>query len=832
MKNLLDLFNAFSGYGNRTAMIYRTGVRRISVTYAGLHQFALKMNSWLFRQGIREGDRVLIWGPNSPWWGVAFWGIMVRGAVAVPVDFMSERERTESIASVTGAKLLIKSRYKSEGVVGLPMVNMEDLEFILGEVEPLMSSSSPLPGDMAQLIFTSGTTGNPKGVILTHGNLIANLSQVNRHIPVVTGEFKFLSLLPLSHMFEQMGGFFTPLLHGSSIVYLRTLKPSAIMEALAEENIYAIIVVPRLLQLLKGSIERDVEAKGMGPLFVKLLAATEVLPEPLKRVLLFPVRRRFGGNFSFFVSGGAPLHPDLFRFWKGIAFPVIEGYGLTECSPVLAANTANTQVEGSVGAPLPGVEIRIRDGEIQARGENVFPGYYMNEEATRDAFTDDIWFKTGDMGEIGDSGLLRVKGRSKELIVTGAGVNVYPDEIEEKLNRTIGVREACVIGLDRGAGEEVHAALLLDGSGRRAEEIISEVNARLDPLERITGFSIWPDAEFPKTTTLKIRKYQVKERLMGEAIGERGTDTADRLIAMISRLTGTPVGEIGEGSLLVGELGLTSLGRLELVNSLEQEFRLDLEDSQIDRDTTLGDLRKIINRREVLRERDHNRFWTNSIPVRWIRIGFDLALNYPLFRFFVRLETEGLEHLREVDTPLFFAANHTSYLDQPAVMFALPWWLRYRTATAAWAEFFFRNWENLAQRLWKRFCYEYGTFALNLFPLPHEGGILRALKFMGRLADRDVNILLFPEGERSRNGEILPFRKGLGIMVKELGLPVVPVHISGLEYVFPRGAGWPKKGRVTVAFGKPIRFTLETADEITSRVEKEVRRLVIEGYRR
>jgi long-chain acyl-CoA synthetase len=829
MKNLLDLLNTFSGHGERTAMVYRTGVRRIPLTYAGLHRLALRMNSWLSVRGIREGDRVLIWGPNSPWWGVAFWGIIARGAVAVPVDFMSGRDRAEFIASVTGAKLIVRSRYKLEGVTGLEAVDMEDLEFILGEVEPLASLSSPSPGDMAQIIFTSGTTGNPKGVVLTHGNLTANLWQVNSHIPVVTGEFNFLSLLPLSHMFEQMGGFFTPLLHGASIVYIRTLKPSAIMEALAEEEIYAVIVVPRLLQLLKGAIELEVESRGMGQIFTKLLAATEGLPASFRGVLFFPVRRRFGGNFSFFVSGGAPLNPELFRFWKGIGFPVVEGYGLTECSPVLAANTERKQVEGSVGTPLPGVGIRIRDGEIQARGDNIFPCYYINEEATRDAFTSDGWFRTGDLGEIDSSGLLRVKGRSKELIVTGAGINVYPDGIEEELNRSAGIREACVIGLDRGVGEEVHAVLLLDGSGIKPEEIIGVVNARLDPLARITGFSLWPDTEFPKTATMKIMKYQVKERIRRGEGGERETAVADRLIAIISRVTGTPAAEIGEESLLTGEVGLTSIGRLELVNSLEEEFRLDMDDSQIDRDTTVGELRRIVGRREMLKESGHYRFWTNSSPVRWTRMGFDLILHYPLFRAFVRLETAGLDHLREADSPLFFAANHTSYLDQPTVMFALPRRLRYRTATAAWAEFFFRNWENIAQWIWKRLCYEYGSFALNLFPLPQEGGVSGVLRFMGRLADDGSSILLFPEGRRSPNGKMLPFRKGLGIMVKELGLPVVPVYISGLEHVLPPRACWPKKGRVTVTFGKPIRFTLETPDEITARVEEEVRRLDREG---
>ena len=825
MNSLLDLLARFAGHGAKTAMVYRTGVRRLTYSYADLHGFALRMNAWLAAHGVKRGERVLIWGPNSPWWGVAFWGIVARGAVAVPVDFMSGRDRAESIAALTGASLVIQSRYKPDGVTGFPVLLMEDIEFLLGDQEPLAASKSPVPDDIAQLIYTSGTTGNPKGVILTHVNLLANLRQVNSHIPVVTPEFNFLSLLPLSHMFEQMGGFFTPLYHGSSIVYIRTLKPSAIMEALAEEDIYAVVVVPRLLQLLRGAIEREIEAKGAGPAFRWLLEHGSALPARIREGLFIPVRGKFGRNFSLFVSGGAPLDPDLFRFWRSIGFTVVEGYGLTECSPVLTANTAEKQVEGSVGLPLPGVEIRIRDGEVQARGENIFPGYYQNEEATRIVFSADGWFRTGDLGELDASGLLRIRGRSKELIVTGAGVNVYPDGIEAQLNRAGGVREACVIGLDRGGGEEVHAVLLLDGSGRKAEEVIAEVNGRLDPLERISGFTIWGEPEFPKTTTLKIRKYLVKESIEAGRGGRERTVTADRLIAIISLVTGTSAADISEGSILAGELGLTSIGRLELVNSLEQEFRIDLEDSQIGPMTRVADLRTIIDKRERVEVRGHYRFWTNTFLVRWLRRGFDLFLNYPLFRCFIRIETAGLDHLQESASPFFFAANHTSYLDQPSVMFAIPRRMRYRTATAAWAEFFFVNYRNIAQRLWKGLCYEYGSFALNLFPLPQSGGFRVALRFMGRLADNGINILVFPEGERTRNGKMLPFRIGLGIMVKELGVPVVPVHISGLEYLFPRGAAWPRRGKVKVTFGKPLSFKVETPEEIVARVEEAVRRL-------
>lgn len=824
METLADIFAVFSSRGNATAFVHRTGVRRYIYTYRDLHDLSLRMNRWLADKGVGEGDRVVFWAPNSPWWAVAFWGIVTRGAVAVPVDFMSGAERAETIAGLTEAKLVIQSRDKLDRLTGRPSVLVEELGFIMEETEPLATIHRPAPDDMAELIYTSGTTGNPKGVVLTHRNLTANLLQVNRHIPIVTPDFSFLSLLPLSHMFEQMAGFFTPLYRGAAIVYLRTLKPSAIMEALGEEDIYAVIAVPRLLQLLKGSIERELEAKGLASLFGRLLKGGERLSREGRSLLFRPIQGKFGRHFALFVSGGAPLDPEVFRFWDTLGFRVVEGYGLTECAPVLTANTVERQVMGSVGLPLAGVELRLAGGEIFARGDNVFPGYYRNEEATRGAFADG-WFRTGDLGELGPDGWLRIKGRSKELIVTGAGVNVYPDEIEAILNRTPGVREGCVIGLDRGKGEDVHGVLIPDGSGRSPEEIVNEVNARLDELHRITSWSVWPDGEFPKTTTLKIRKFQVKERIEqggGTAGGGRG---ADRLTALVATITGSPPDRVTEEALLVSDLGLTSIARLELVNALEMEFRLDLEDSVIGPGTRVADLREIVRRRDKVSIREHFRIRAMGGVALALRRLLDTVLHGPLLRAFATLKPVGIENLSGVRGPVMFVSNHLSYLDQPAIMLALPESWRYTTATAAWEEFFFRNYRNLLQKLWKRFAYEYASVAFTVFPLPQSRGFRGALRFMGRLADRGMNILLFPEGERSRDGRLLPFQQGLGVMVRELGVPVVPVKIRGLEQVLPRGSSWPRKGDVSVTFGKPIRFRGETPTEIVERARRAVEEL-------
>jgi len=824
MQTLIDLFETFDALGDKTVFVNRTGVRRIKVSYQELHHLALKMANLLAQNGVVTGDRVLIWGPNSSWWGVAYWGIILRGAIAVPVDFMSDLARAESIRSLTNAKIVLQSRFKPERITAGASMLLEDLQYLLEDIQPIGEIAFAAPEATAQLIYTSGTTGNPKGVVLTHKNLIANMTQISQQVPIITPEFYFLSLLPLSHMFEQMGGFFTPLYRGAAIVYLRTLKPSAIMEGLSEEDIYVIMSVPRLMQLLKTTIERELEEKHLSGLFRLLARFAARLPHGLRQSIFYPVQKKFGHNFTVFVSGGAPLDPDVFNFWSSMGFTVLEGYGLTETSPVLCVNTMERQVAGSVGPPLPGVQLKIEGKGILARGDNVFPGYYENEQASRDAFTEEGWFRTGDLGEIGPDGWLIIKGREKELIVTGSGVNVYPDELEAVLNRIAGVKESCVIGVERGGGEEVHAVLLLDGSGVAPEEIISQANKSLDSLHRITGYTLWNETEFPKTTTLKIKKFAVKEELKKGPEGGDATGTNDSLLNLLARVTGTSAAQIREESLLVADLGLTSIDRLELVNFLEQEYRLDIEDSRIGPQTRVSDLRSMIMKREKLTQRDHFRFWTNNMVCRGMRVVGDAIFHGPLFRSFVTLQVQWTDNLDNLTEPVIFVANHLSYLDQPSVMSALPRKIRYRCATAAWAEFFFGEYHGFS-KFWRRLSYEYASVMFNLFPLPQSQGFSGSLKFMGKLADNGINILIFPEGGHSRDGKMQPFQLGLGIMVKELGIPVVPIKICGTGQVLPPGARFPKRGRVTVTFGEPLRFRYEEPAEIVEKTRQAVEKL-------
>jgi long-chain acyl-CoA synthetase len=295
-----------------------------------------------------------------------------------------------------------------------------------------------------------------------------------------------------------------------------------------------------------------------------------------------------------------------------------------------------------------------------------------------------------------------------------------------------------------------------------------------------------------------------------------GWGSRDPLTDLIARVVERPVSDIREDSSLMNDLGLTSIGRLELVNYIEQEYRLDLEDSLINEKTTVGDLRSVVVRREKPEKGRKIRFLAGSSGLRVVRCLVDRCFHEPLFRSFVDLSVSGLENLRQVEPPVMFIANHLSYLDHPAIMLSLPPEWRYATATAAWQEFFFVNYRTLAGRLWKRFTYEYGTLFLNLFPLSQKGGFRSSLAFMGKLADRGINMLVFPEGERSVDGRLLPFRQGIGIMAQELAVPLVPVRISGMDKVLPPGAAWPRRGKVMVRIGTPLTFGKETPSEIVS----------------
>lgn len=824
MQTLLDLFAAFTERNQEIAFELRA-FRTFRFSYADLDRLSRTTADFLESKGIGKGMRVVIWAPNSPWWVIACFGVWLRGGIAVPVDFASDNARARWITQVSGSKFALASRYKAGVALDVETVMMEELESILSSSEKKSCHSEPVEGrhdrmlrqaqhdnvassdDIVLLIYTSGTTGEPKGVPLTHANLMANVAALQQHVEVLSSDV-FLSVLPLSHSFEMMAGCLVPLSVGARIVYLKTIKPSAIFEALSGGTITVFASVPRLLLLLKGSIEQKFERLHLSPVFKSLRKFSSSFPPHTRKKIFRFIHKKIGPHFRYFVSGGAALDLEVARFWDDLGFTVLEGYGLTECSPVLTANQPGKVRLGTVGTAVPGVEVRVAgDGEIETRGPNIFSGYADNSSATAGAFTADGWFKTGDVGSFDPDGFLTIKTRKKDMIVTGAGMNVYPEDVEAVLGQVKGVKECTVIGIDRGQGETVHAVLVLEGRCEAAQ-IVAEANKNLDTLQHITDWTVW-NGELPKTTTMKVKKAEVRNVvraddrssvLTGEG-GKRG---------MVKMIIGTVLkmdpSTIEDGQKLVTDLHLTSLDRADLLARLEQEVRLDLPEDAVGRDTTVGELVKIVEQRKRLKSSHHMRAWAFAKSWQTLRAVLFTATVRVWMRWLGRPQVKGLEHLFFCKEPFVLASNHASYFDQPMTLAVLPRSMAGKIATAAREDFFFDDSFGWIRKLWGKISFEFCTFVQGAFLLPIGKNVQESLKFMGQLADQGIPIFIYPEGERSWDGSLLSFQPGLARIVQELTLPVVPMRIQGMEEIFPRGSARIRRGHAVVSFGEPLRF--------------------------
>lgn len=498
-------------FANRVVLMEPTeGEGIASVTFRELQERAQRFAGSLQQQGYMKDDRVLIWSANRITWMVAYLGALLLGLVVVPLDINSREDFLARIADITEAKALITTgkQYRSLKEPPLPLIDIEALpEGTLDEAKlPEVTGE-----DLAELVFTSGTTGQPKGVMLTHNNIASNAISAVSIVNILTTD-RTLSILPLSHMFE-MTIEVAVLYIGASVVYTRTLVPDTLLRLLSTQHVTCMVLVPQALQLFMNGIERTVRQQKRERQWEMLHRLASRLPFSLRRRLFAAVHKRFGGYFRFFVSGGAYLPPQLAARWENMGFRVMQGYGATECSPVISVTPYNDHNYASVGKPLPGVEVRIaEDKEILVHGPNVAKGYWKNPEATTAAFEQGR-YHTGDLGFFDEKQNLYLKGRKKNLIVLANGLNVYPEDVENVLTTNPLVKDAVVFGLDeRGAGPQVYAVLLIE-KPEQAKAIIQQANKQLAPHQQIRDFSVWPEDEFPRTHTLKVKRQEVLARL-------------------------------------------------------------------------------------------------------------------------------------------------------------------------------------------------------------------------------------------------------------------------------------------------------------------------------
>ena len=788
------------------------------VTYADAARAAQGFAEYLRKHGIAKGDRIVFWGENRPEWIVALWGCLIAGVVAVPVDFRSSAAAAERIARIVEARaLLIGPGLDPPPLLPCPVWPMRVAFQIAFEIASETHKPQPAdPGDLAEILFTSGATGDPKGVTLTHRNILANLKPIDQGIEKYRkymGPFKpirFLNLLPLSHMFGQsMAAFIPPMIEGD-VFFTSGYSPRDILHLIHRRRIFVLVCVPQMLDLLRNEIEHEFpEAK-----------------QPRRSAKWYGgwwqyrrVHRRFGWKFWSFVVGAAPLDPELEEFWRRLGYVVIQGYGLTETAPVATLNHPFETRKGSVGKAITGVEIRIApDGEVLLRGDNVTPGYYGRTGT--DILDAEGWLHTGDIGELDAEKRLRILGRRKEMIVAASGLNIFPEDVERALNTVPGVRESAVVASKSPAGEQVHAVLVLD-PGADADSVIAQANGTLEAHQRIRGYSVWPGAALPRTSgTNKLKRTEVAAWVAGAE--PKSADRPESVEDIVRKYAGTR--RIGPESSF-DELGLSSLDRIQLTMEIEQRTGTRIDE----RARTVGELTRPSSAPPAEETFDFPT-WNRTWPARALRHLALPLLILPLTRLFAWIRVEGRENLRGIAGPVIFASNHQSHLDVPSILYALPGHWRYRSAPAMSKEFFDAHFHperhSAAERFTSSLNYFLASLVFNAFPLPQrEAGARDALRYAGELASDGYCIVIFPEGVRTDAGEIHPFQPGVGMLASRLGIPVVPVKLEGLERVLHKSAKMATPGRAKVKFGKPLRLEGSDYTALARQVGDAVREL-------
>ncbi len=835
VRTLSDLVSELANLGNRKLFINRTQFRTYTWSYQQVRKAANRVAALLHERGVTQGERVIFWAPNSAEWAVAFLGCLLGGVVPVPIDLRFRPDFLQEVQRQTNARLLFTTRLKPDPGLGIPGLLLEELGETLKETR-LDQFQPPrvVEDDLAEILYTSGTTAQPKGVMLTHRNLLSELDGMQPVVPPEP-EYRFLSVLPLSHIFEQMGGLLLPIVRGATVVYIGPPRPSALLQALEEEHPNAMMVVPRLLELLRDRTVAEVKGYPGGQrIFGLMMRLGPHLSLQGRRLLFSPVHRRLGGSLKYLVSGGASLAPEVERFWEALGMVVLQGYGLTETSSAATCNRMGEERPGSVGKTLHNQEVRIApDGEVLVRGPNVTPGYYQNRDLTKASF-EDGWFKTGDIGQFDQDGYLSLRGRKKEIIVTSAGINVYPEDVEAALARVPGVRDSAAVEWHR----QVHAALLLE-EGIDPEQVVREANKQLDSSQKIRGHTLWPQPDFPRTPTMKVSRRLVLEYLKESEQGKQAAASAKRkgevtagpgeaspLSSLVARVAQAPTSKVVGTAQLGIDLEMGSIEMLELVSQVEQELGVDLPEDEVTAETTVAELEGMVERGRVEARRGAFPYWALSSPVQAVRGTLQRTLLFPTLGLFCRLEVEGYENVQGLRGPHLLAANHTSMLDAPAILMALPEKERERTTTAAWAEYFEAPERPRWERIFRRLEYYLAATLFGIFPLPQTRVFRPSIRYTGSLMDRGWNALIFPEGARTHTGEMGAFKEGVGVMVSWLKVPVVPVRVEGLFQVLPAGKLLPRPGRVTVRFGWPLSFPPTASySEISRQIEEAVRGL-------
>ncbi|MFZ0297191.1 MAG: AMP-binding protein [Candidatus Sulfotelmatobacter sp.] len=844
-ESLAELFLAnFQAHRDERAYGQRRGYRMEWFTYGQVLEMALRFAGDLEARGIGKGDRAMLWGENCAEWITAFFGCVLRGVVVVPMDDGASAEFAGRVAGQVGAKLWVCSREHATHAGVESYVILEDLSRLAGKTPA--SEVAVGRDDILQIVFTSGTTAEPKGVVITHGNVLANIAPLEREMQAYlkyerwVHPVRFLNLLPLSHVFGQFLGMFLPPLLGGTVIFQEEFGPSEIVNTIRRERVSVLVTVPRMLQSLKQKVERDLEDHGKMEEFRRRFRTSEG-KHFLRRWWIFRgIRRQFGWKFWAFICGGAALDAETEQFWDRLGYAAIQGYGLTETTSLISVNHPFRLGKGSIGKVLPGREVKLaEDGEILIRGGGVAAGYWDRDRPVVDGVTDGVtdkdgWYRTGDVGALDDAGNLYFKGRKKEVIVTPGGLNIYPEDLEAALRRQPEVKDCVVVGIERGGNAEPCAVLILRDdlhNGASVAEVVERANQSLAEFQRMRMWVEWPQKDFPRTSTQKPRRNLIAEFAAKEILRPRGKIASageSPVVELIGRITGRAVAELDAGTALDSDLGLSSLERVELISALEDRYQVDLSETRFSAARTVGDVEKMLLGEARPRAEYHYPGWVLRWPVTRVRWLVHYLLGKPAMILLGWPRIEGRENLRGWSGPMLVVCNHISDVDFAFVQAAMPARLGNRIASATRGEDLEALHTPAASRGWWLGVYDrtrwvLGVSLLNLFPLPREAGFRQSFAYAGAAVDRGYSVLVFPEGRHTVDGKMNPFRAGIGLLANNLSIPVLPMRIHGLFELKRAGKKFAPPGKICVRIGQPMRFAPESTPE---QVAQELQRAV------
>ncbi len=806
-RNLASLIGDFDRHGKDIAVVAPRGLRQVRTTYGELAELARRFSAALEQRSIAKGERVLIWGENSAEWVGAFFGCVLSGVLPVPIDFASPSDFARRVQREVSPKLLVGDARKLQTLgSATSFITFEQFEDALPSDEAITFPDLN-PDDPLQIVFTSGTTGEPKGIVHTHRNVLASLEPIEREMQKYLKYERFfhpiriLHTLPLSHVFGQFMGLWIPPLLGAELHYEPRLVAAELAERIHRDRISVLAAVPRVLDLMQHF------AIGRFPGLEDRIAATRSRKAWQRWWYFRDVHRLFGLKFWTFICGGASLSSAGEQFWNALGFIVVQGYGMTETTALVSLNHPFHAAQGTIGRVLPGREVRLsEEGEVLVRGETISNTTWQQGRMQQNGSE---WLATGDLADFDEQGNLRFRGRKKDVIVTSSGLNIYPEDLEAALNRQPGVKTSAIIETKAEHGPEPLAAIVTNGNGD-AGSAIEAANRELADFQQIRRWLVWPEADLPRTSTGKVLKREVARRIAS--------------------------GEIAAGASPEGasDLNLDSMGRVQLQAQLEQQYGISLDDTALQQVKTEADIQKLIREAPAGKpvakgETGQHRYpyWPWNAAMQEFRSAFLETTVIPLVRFLAKPRVTNRVQ-RWPSSPMLIVANHVTSYDVPFILYALPGHIRRRVAVAMSGEMILdwrraRNQGHWFLNAVAPIEYWLVTGLFNVFPLPQYSGFRRSFRHAGEAVDHGYSVIVFPEGRRSDDGAPQPFKPGVGLLWKELGTPALPVHLAGLGELKAKGGRWFRSGKIIISVREPLALdSNKSPEELTEELRHGV----------